>query len=331
MRQRSLAASFRRALVPVMTGFLSVSILLTGCKSTNTTASTTRTGTGSHPGGTPAAPYTPVPANPSQMGGDLPAPSPVGYNTLSPASNAEKPVINGKAAILVDRYGRVLFEKNADQRVPVASTQKLLLGILIAESGNLSKPITVADSDTWAEPTKMGIKAGQVYTKGELLKAVLVRSSNDISRTLARDHSGSVSAFAANMNARARQLGMHNSYFTNASGLPKPAGQYSTARDLAKLGMAAQRYAVIRDAVRTPVMTFTYSTGTTKTIYNTNKVLGHHPYCLGGKTGYTNAAGKCLVFFGTKGGKSVTGVILGSKTPTIWQDTEKLLNYGLGL
>lgn len=241
------------------------------------------------------------------------------------------PQITAKSAILVDEYGRVLYEKNADTKRPVASTQKLLLGILIAENGNLSKPVTIADPDTWAEPTIMGIKPGEVYTRQELLRAVLVRSSNDIARALARDHSGSVSAFAAAMNRKARQLGMHQSYFTNASGLPKPPGQYSTARDLAILGAAALRNPVVRDAVRTKSMVFRFPDGRTKPINNTNQVLKHFPYCTGLKTGYTNAAGRCLVSSASYNGRNVIAVIIGSKTPNVWAESHALLQYGLGM
>ncbi len=242
-----------------------------------------------------------------------------------------KPNITARAAILVDDSGNVLFEKNADMRVPVASTQKLLLGIMIAERGALQQRITIAAPDTWAEPTKMDIKVGETYTREHLLRAVLIRSSNDIARALARDHSGSVSAFASAMNQRARQLGMNASYFTNASGLPTPPGQYSTARDLVKLNNAARRHRVIREAVRTKAMVFRFPSGRTKTITNTNQVLKHLPYCIGGKTGYTNAAGRCLVSSATRNGKTVTSVILGSKSPTVWQESEALMLYGLGL
>ncbi len=269
-------------------------------------------------------PFAPVSAN-----GQTPGPTPVSFNRNTTA--AQPPTITARAAILVDGRGRVLFEKNANTRVPVASTQKLLLGILIAENGNLSKPVTVAESDTWAEPTKMGIKTGQVYTRQELLRAVLVRSSNDIANCLARDHSGSVTAFAANMNRKAQQLGMRNSHFTNAHGLPTPPGQYSTAHDLAILAAAAQRKPIVRDAVRTKAMVFRFSNGTTKTISNTNQVLRHFPYCTGMKTGYTNAAGRCLVSSASYGGKSCIAVILGSKSPTVWAESEALLRYGLGM
>ena len=247
----------------------------------------------------------------------------------SSADRAGLPSITARAALLVDQRGRTLYEKNANVRMPVASTQKLLLGILIADSGNLDQRITVTASDTQCEPTKMGIRPGQTYRKGDLLKAVLVRSSNDIARCLARHHSGSVSAFARAMNYKARQLGMYNSYFTNASGLPSPPGQYSTARDLVILGRAAMQRPVIRDAVGTRVMVFRFSDGSTKTLYNTNQVLKGNPFCNGCKTGYTKAAGRCLVSSASDGRRSVMAVILGSKTPNVWSESDALLRYGL--
>jgi len=250
-----------------------------------------------------------------------------GGRSATPAS--PPPSISARAAILIDGSGRVLFEKNADSRMPVASTQKLLLGIMIAERGGLNEIVTIQDSDTWAEPTKMGIKAGERYTRDELLRAVLVRSSNDIANALARDHSGSVSSFAANMNGRARALGMSDSYFTNASGLPTPSGQYSTARDLSKLGKAALRNGTVRSAIGTKGIVFRFSDGRTTSISNTNQVLRSFRYCTGAKTGFTNAAGRCLVSSASANGRNVIAVILGSTSPTVWQESEALLRYGL--
>lgn len=242
------------------------------------------------------------------------------------------PYVSAKAAIVVQaNSGNVLFARNADTRLPVASTQKLLLGLMMVEAGRLDKSITIQPADTWCEPTKMYLKAGQVYRKGDLLKAVLVRSSNDIARALARDHSGSVSGFARAMDVRARRLGMNNSHFTNASGLPDPPGQYSTARDLSILAAACMRHDFIRDAVRTKAMTFRYSNGSTKALTNTNKVLRTFPYCTGMKTGYTNAAGRCLVSSGEYKGRRVIVVMLGSKTPNIWTESQALLQWGLGM
>jgi D-alanyl-D-alanine carboxypeptidase (penicillin-binding protein 5/6) len=269
---------------------------------------------------------------PVQPGQPAPSPSaPLATSGAVPAAPGQ-PSLTAKAAILVDGFGRVLYEKNADVRRPTASTQKLLLGILVAESGNFDKPITVVESDTWAEPTVLGLKPGEVYPKHQLLTAVLVRSCNDIARVLARDHSGSDAAFAAAMNQRARQLGMMDSYFTNSNGLPSPPGQYSTARDLAKLGMASLRNPYVREAVRTKTYTFRLANGSTTTLNNTNQVLKYFPYCTGLKTGFTNAAGRCLVSSATANGKTVIAVVLGcSSTKTVSMESESLLRYGLDL
>ncbi|MEM9016617.1 MAG: D-alanyl-D-alanine carboxypeptidase family protein [Verrucomicrobiota bacterium] len=293
-------------------------LLLSGCETNDTPAVATQGTAPSATGSTGAQAETTWPTS-------------LTLGSRSPQPTGPAPTITAKAAILISQSGRVLFEKNADTRLAAASTQKLLLGIMVAERGNLGQVITIEEPDTWAEPTIMGIKPGQTYTRAELLRAVLVRSSNDIARALARDHSGSVSAFAGAMNVRARQLGMYNSYFTNASGLPKPPGQYSTARDLARLGQAALRISFVRDSVATKGMVFRFSNGSTKTLSNTNQVLRHFPYCNGLKTGYTNAAGRCLVSSATANGNTVIAVILGSKTPTVWEESEALLRYGLGL
>lgn len=312
---------------------IGLSLLLSACR-TNEQASLTTPpqapGASSYP--TPGLispdPYSPVPSGSGSV--FAPQPIPITFSGTAPVS-ANQPNITAKAAFLVDGNGRVLFEKNADTRLPTASTQKLLLGLMVAEKGNLNGTVTVTESDTWAEPTVMGLKPGEVYTRHELLKAVLIRSCNDIARTLARDHSGSESAFVAHMNQRARQLGMDNSYFTNSNGLPSPSGQYATARDLAKMGAAALRNPVVREAVGTKVHVFRLANGTTKTLYNTNLVLKNFPYCTGAKTGFTNAAGRCLVSSATANGKSVIAVVLGSTSPTVWMESESLLRYGLGM
>ncbi|HRQ88613.1 MAG TPA: D-alanyl-D-alanine carboxypeptidase family protein [Bacteroidia bacterium] len=258
-------------------------------------------------------------------------PMPILSPRTAEAPGGTTPSITAKAAILVDVSGRVLFEKNADARLPTASTQKLLLALMVVERGNLGAPVTIQESDTWAEPTVMGLKTGQVYAREELLRAVLIRSCNDIARALARDHSGSESAFVANLNAKARQLGMDSSYFTNSNGLPNPPGQYSTARDLARLGVASFRNPTIRSITSTRSYVFRMADGTPKTLTNTNQVLRSFPYCNGLKTGYTSAAGRCLVSSATANGRSVVAVILGSSSPTVWQESEALLRYGLGM
>jgi D-alanyl-D-alanine carboxypeptidase (penicillin-binding protein 5/6) len=260
-----------------------------------------------------------------------PAPNQVSYQQPAPVARPKRPAPTNSARSVIVIHGNsgtVLHSKNANTPMPVASTQKLLMALILCEAGNMSKSVRVASSDTWVEPAKMGIRAGQVYRKDHLLKAVLVRSSNDIAACLGRDHSGSEKAFANLMTTRARQLGMVNSRFQNASGLPA-ANQYSTAHDLAILASHAMRFSFIRDAVSTKSMTFRFSNGTTKRLENTNKVLLRYPYCTGIKTGYTRASGKCLISAATKNGRNVIVVILGSSTKYIWNQSQSLLEWGL--
>lgn len=324
------------SLVTTLAGAALLGVLLSasGCRSTEPALASlpAQAPTGSFdypdPGGGSGQQSLQIPVSPDLA----PAPPQPELSASTTPTASTQPNLTAKAAILVDGYGRVLFEKNADTRLPTASTQKLLLGILVAEAGQFDKSITVVESDTWVEPTMMGLKPGETYPKHELFKAVLIRSSNDIARVLARDHSGSEAAFVANMNQRARQLGMNNSYFTNSNGLPSPPGQYSTARDLSRLGMAALRNPYVRDAVGTKVYSFRLANGSTRTLYNTNQVLKHFPYCTGAKTGFTNAAGRCLVSSATANGKSVVAVVLGcSSTKTVSMESEALLRYGLGM
>lgn len=237
------------------------------------------------------------------------------------------PSIQAASAILIDaQTGKVLFEHNADDARPVASTQKLLTGLIIAEEGDLDADVRVQTTDTYAEPSKLYIKSGEIYDRGKLLQILLVKSMNDVARCLARDNAGSVEAFAAKMNAKAAELGMTTSRFLNPNGLPAP-GQYSTARDMSKVAMAAYRNRVIRSIVSQRSMTWRYNNGRTESFKSTNRVLRSWPLCNGMKTGYTNAAGHCLISSASYNGRDVIAVILGDKK--VWDDSYRLLSWGL--
>ena len=240
-----------------------------------------------------------------------------------------QPVISAQSAIVVDpRNGKILFTKQADVPRPPASTQKLLTALIVAESGQLDQVVRIAESDTRVEPTKLYISAGETYTRRELLRAMLVKSCNDVAVALARDNAGSVSAFANRMNRKAAQLGMSRSHFVNPNGLPAQ-GQVSTARDLARLALAAYYNPVIRSAVATRSLVFRFSDGRSKTLTNTNKVLGRFAYCNGMKTGYTRASGFCLISSASNQRREVVAVVLGSSKATIWTDSQALLEWAL--
>lgn len=239
--------------------------------------------------------------------------------------------INAKAALLVDaNTGKVLYKKNDTVQRPVASTQKLLTALIVAESGNLDKPVTITLSDTQCEPFKLYVKPGQTYTRRQLLHALLIRSSNDVARALARDNAGSQEAFARKMNQRMRELGGTSSNFINPNGLPA-SGQYSTARDMARVARMAYRHPALRQIMRTPIYNFRFSDGRVVPLRNTNRLLRTYTFCNGMKTGYTNLAGHCLISSGTLNGRDVIAVVLGSTKGVVAQESAKLLAYGLRL
>ena len=238
------------------------------------------------------------------------------------------PPVAAESVIVIDPIsGRVLFAKNADQRRPVASTQKLVTA-LVAMDGNIDKPVTIAADDTRCEPTKLYLKPGEVHTRRELLRVLMVKSANDVGRALARDIGGSQEGFADMMNRKAAQLGMRNSHFLNPHGLPAE-GQYSTARDMAIAARSAWRNQTIHSFTSLQSTTFRHSDGQVKTLQNTNKLLKRVPYCDGLKTGTTDAAGRCLISSGTLGNRSAIVVVLKSNSANIWNDSEKLLRWSL--
>src|ERR1041385_393424 len=241
----------------------------------------------------------------------------------------EVPATRAASVLVVDaRTGEVLYEKNADQYRAAASTQKLLTALIVAEHGFLDQAVVVEPVDTMTEPVRLNIKAGETYRRIDLLRALLVKSPNDVARCLARDQAGSVEAFANMMNEKARQLGATHSHFLNPNGLPLP-GQYSTARDLSIIARAAYANGTIRSIVCLPQLVFRYANGRTRELQNTNKVLKRLPYCNGMKTGYTEAAGPCLIASATRPGRDVIAVVLGDSSSHVWRDASALLSWGL--
>jgi D-alanyl-D-alanine carboxypeptidase (penicillin-binding protein 5/6) len=252
-------------------------------------------------------------------------------SALTPGPSGAVPNTRANSVVVVDaRTGAVLHEKNADQARPAASTQKLLTALIVAETGYLDRSVRVESIDTFAEPVRLNIRPGEVYQRIDLLRALLVKSPNDVARCLARDNAGSIEAFADRMNAKAQLLGATHSHFLNPNGLPIP-GQYSTARDLAVIARAAYANPTIRSIVCLPQLVFRYANGRTRELENTNKVLKRLPFCNGMKTGYTEAAGHCLIASGSRPGRDIIVVVLGDTKSGVWTDAASLLSWGLWL
>jgi serine-type D-Ala-D-Ala carboxypeptidase (penicillin-binding protein 5/6) len=254
-----------------------------------------------------------------------------GLLTAPLALEGQEPIITAESAILFDaNTGRVIYKKNENERRAVASTQKLLTALIIAESGDLSAPVVIDRTDMLAAPTKLYVKTGERYTRQQLLTALLVKSPNDVARALARDNAGNLEDFAAKMNARMARMGGESSHFVNPNGLPVD-DQYSTARDMARVARAAYFNPLLREIMRTKHCMFRYATGKTIPLQNTNRVLRTYSFCNGMKTGYTDAAGHCLISSGSWGGKDMIAVVLGSNKARVWQESALLLAYGLGI
>ncbi len=250
--------------------------------------------------------------------------------TLStPMPSKPAPKVHAKRVIVVDNVtGRVLYEKNSMERCAVASTQKLLTALCVMEAGTLEDKVYVQTTDTKVEPTKIYIRPGETYKRHELLKALLVKSGNDAARALARDVAGSQVKFRSVMNACAKKIGMQSSNFINAHGLTE-SGQYSTARDIAILMRKIVRIPTLRSYMGTSGYYFQPPGRKKHYLENTNKLLKRMKSCMGGKTGYTRAAGRCLVSYGEQGGRSVIVVCLGSTSAKIWDDVGSLLKWSL--
>ena len=241
----------------------------------------------------------------------------------------QAPRITGDRCLVVDALtGDVLFEKNGDKQGQVASTQKLLTALVIVESGDLDKPVTIEEGDIKCPPVRFGLKVGEQYSRRQLLTALLVKSFNDIAQALARDNAGSIEAFAQKMNDRAAALGMANSHFVNPHGLPVE-NQFATARDMSQVALAVDKLPEVREIISTRSLAFRRADGRFDNLENTNRVLQSCTYCDGMKTGYTDEAGYCLISSGEKDGRRRIVLIFNDDRETIWKDSQAMLDWSL--
>lgn len=244
------------------------------------------------------------------------------------------PNIVGKYAAVIDANTAQFYHlKDAEKLTPVASTQKLLTALIVINEGDLDRKIEVPIEVNDTEPTHIGIKPGQNYTRRELLRALLIRSGNDVAACLAVDNAGSIEAFAKKMNDFARYIGATNSNFVNPHGLPDDK-QVSTAHDMALIAFEAYQDSFVRECVKTKSAVFTFNDGSVRTLTNTNKVLRDYENCNGMKTGYTIASGHCLISSGAAGEEGASErivVVLGSNRTYVSKDSRALLEWALNL
>ncbi len=273
------------------------------------------------------APGPQIQVQPQTQPANLPAP-PIPPQPSAMVRGSVPKVVAKRVIIVDDRTGAVIYEKNSLEKVAVASTQKLLTALCVIDAGPLSDMVYVQTSDTKVEPSKVYIKSGEKFNRGQLLKALMVKSGNDVAKALARDVAGTEAKFIERMNAKARQIGMLDSNFKNPHGLTEE-GQYSTARDIAILARAATRNSNIADYVKNRGYYFIHNNGKKRWLQNTNELLKKVSYCTGMKTGTTRASGRCLVSTGELNGRKVIVVCLGSDATNVFTDSSKLLKWAL--
>jgi len=257
-------------------------------------------------------------------------PVPSASVTTSTTVPTGAPAVGGAAAILVSSDdGRVLYEKKADARRPIASTTKIMTATLALESLALDQVVTASKHATDAGESEIWLVPGEKLSVKDLLYAVLVKSGNDAAVALAEASAGSEEAFVDEMNAKAAGLGMKNTHFTNPHGLDNKE-HYSSARDMSILARYAMQNEMFRTVVGTAKTTIPWPGHTyDRVLKNHNALVGKVPYVTGIKTGYTGKAGFCLVVSGTRDGVSMVAVLLGEPTALRRDsDAQKLLEYG---
>jgi D-alanyl-D-alanine carboxypeptidase len=235
------------------------------------------------------------------------------------------PLVRARAAVVVDvPSGAVLFEKNADERLAPASLTKMMTALVAAEHGQLRQQIVASDRVN-VEPSVIGLDPGEALLLDDLLHGLLLHSGNDAAIAIAEGLAGSVPRFAEWMNERALALGLRQTRFVNPHGLDAP-GHYSTARAMARLTVAMMRNPTTARISGT--REYTIPGPPLYKFRNSNPLLGTYGGVNGGKTGFTDLAGRCLAVSAERGGRAIVAVVLGSDN--IGLDGQVLLDYSYG-
>lgn len=237
--------------------------------------------------------------------------------------------IRSKAAVVLEAStGRILYGKNPDLRQPAASTTKLMTAMVVLDRANLSDMVTISESAAGTSPVKANFRRGEKVTVETLLYAALIKSANDAAVALAEAVGGTEERFVELMNQKVIALGMTDTKFINATGLPG-YGQFITGYDLARMLRQALKYPLIKEIISTKTSRISTENGRTIFIKNSNKLLWEDESVLGGKTGYTREAKHCLVCVSEHENDMVISAVLGAPSrERLWRESEELIEKG---
>lgn len=234
--------------------------------------------------------------------------------------------ITAKSAVVIDMNSkRILYTKNENEKLPFASTTKIMTALLAIEMCDLQEVVKVDNKAIGVEGSSIYLQKNEEVLLSDLLYGLMLQSGNDAAEAIAYHISGSIENFAALMNYKAKMLGALNINFMNPHGLPNE-NHYTTALDLAYISLYAMQNDTFRQIVSTKSVTLkTNGTGLNRNLVNKNKLLYTYDGANGIKTGYTDLAGRCLCGAAQKNGMQLISVVLNSKD--IYGDTQKLFDY----
>jgi serine-type D-Ala-D-Ala carboxypeptidase (penicillin-binding protein 5/6) len=249
----------------------------------------------------------------------------VALAAATPAEAAVDPPSSSARAVLVATgAGEVLYERNAERELPMASITKLMTAIVVLERKRPGDLMTVRETAAAVGESSVHLRVGEKLRVRDLLAAALIQSANDAAFALAAGTAGDVSDFVRLMNAKARRLGLTHTHFVRPDGLDVP-GHYSSARDVLKLARVAMRKPLVRRLVA--MRSATIAGG--RSLFSWNDLLGRYPGLIGVKTGHTNAAGWCEVAAARRDGVTIYTVVLGSPSRAQRNaDLTRLLAWG---
>lgn len=254
-------------------------------------------------------------------------------NNIVFANDKENSInVDAQSAILMDyKTGRVLYSKNADEPLAMASTTKIMTAILAIENGNLEDTVKVSKNATKAPPVKMNLKENEEIKLKDLLYALMLQSSNDAAVAIAEHISGTVETFCDNMTKKAKELGAKDTVFRTPNGLDS-LDHHSTAYDMAVITRYALNNKQFMDIINTKQVSFKTNMSNYD-IINKNRLLSEYEGANGVKTGYTGKAGHCFVGSATQNDMTLISVVLASGwgekgKKQKWVDTKAILNYG---
>ena len=247
-------------------------------------------------------------------------------NTRPVPADDKLPNMTATSAIVIEaKTGHIIYQRNANRKMFPASTTKMMTLITALEYGKLDEMVTVSKNASGAEGSTLWLEIGEKIPLGDLLSGMMMISGNDAAIAIAEHVDGSVGNFAAHMTQRAKELGAKGTNFTNANGLPDE-NHYTTAYDLAILAAHGYTLPHFEEIVSTKEQVFSWVHDDAHLLRNENQMLWLYQGGNGVKTGYTEAAGRCLVSASNRNGVQLIAVVLDSLY--MWNDSIALLDYG---